>query len=86
MLILLSLHSLFSLKYHVYFHNAKPDYLCGFVLYCFGVLVDGEDVEVETTGRLGAVRYPEVQSALSSIMHHRNPTLNDRVRDYGPDG
>ena len=83
MLILLSLH---SLKYHVYLHNSMPNYLCGFVLYCFGVLVDGEDVEVETTGRLGAVRYPEVQSALSSIMHHRNPTLNERGRDYGPDG
>lgn len=50
------------------------------------LLVDGEDVEVETTGRLGAVRYPEVQSALSSIMHHRNPTLNGRGRDHGPDG
>lgn len=47
------------------------------------LLVDGEDVEAETTGRLGAVRYPEVQSALSSMMHHRNPT---RGSDHGPDG
>jgi len=33
------------------------------------VVVDGVEVEADTSGRLGVVRYPEEQSALCSVMH-----------------
>ena len=78
-----------NLDYHfIILEQLFPTFI--FVLWVFihvllFLLVDGEEVETETTGRLGVVRYPEAQSALSSIMHQSSPNLNG-PGDYGSNG